>query len=131
MPDQTHREQLATAILDAMRDSVGEYDTPFIDGSSLEWACLDGRVDMLAAVDTLLAAGWRPPARVIEDPAELDALPAGSVVMMTTWMRRAFVYAGGGRWWVAGPIRSEISAAEVLDGCAVEVLHTLENGDTQ
>ncbi|MEV0367545.1 hypothetical protein [Nocardia fusca] len=92
------------------------------------YAAARGKVHRLVRADEY--EGWRPPARVIEDPAELDALPAGSVVMMTTWMRRAFVHAGGGRWWVAGPIRSEISAAEVLDGCAVVVLHAPENGDT-
>jgi hypothetical protein len=48
------REQLAEAILDAMRNSVGEYDTPYIDGGSLEWTCIDGRVDMLAAAEALM-----------------------------------------------------------------------------
>jgi hypothetical protein len=49
------REALAHAILDAIRDSVSEYDTPHVDRSSLEWTGIDGRVDMLAAVDALLA----------------------------------------------------------------------------
>ncbi|BAD58841.1 hypothetical protein [Nocardia farcinica] len=39
--------------------------------------------DPLAAIlrDVVVAAGWRPPARVITDLAELDTLPVGSVVM--------------------------------------------------
>ncbi|MGW5387167.1 hypothetical protein [Nocardia sp. NPDC003963] len=106
------------------RADLAEYCTNLIEGI----AFADTGEEAAEHIATTLR--WRPPARVIEHAAELDALPAGSVVMMTTWMRRAFVHAGGGRWWVAGPIRSEISAADVLDGCAVEVLHTPENGDT-
>ncbi|TLF96789.1 hypothetical protein FEK35_27240 [Nocardia cyriacigeorgica] len=34
--------------------------------------------DIAAAI---LAAGWRPPAREITDPADLDALPVGSIVL--------------------------------------------------
>lgn len=49
------REAFANAILDALRESVSEYDTPYIDRSSLTFACIDGRVDMLAAVDAILA----------------------------------------------------------------------------
>ncbi|NEW33819.1 hypothetical protein GV791_14775 [Nocardia cyriacigeorgica] len=32
------------------------------------------------AADAAIAAGWRPPARVIETAEELDALPVGAVV---------------------------------------------------
>lgn len=133
MPDQTPREQLAALIVT---------HAFYVDDQKRAWClgCLDATgKDLLRfptvreyadhLVPLIEGEGWRPPARVIDDPTELDELPPGSVVMMTTWMRRAFVHAGGGRWWVAGPIRSEISAREVLDGCAVEVLHTPENGD--
>ncbi|WP_029923899.1 hypothetical protein [Nocardia otitidiscaviarum] len=51
------------------------------------------------AVDALLAAGVRPPVRVISDPAELDALPIESVVIDAdgdAW-QRYFTY-----WWLAG-----------------------------
>lgn len=33
--------------------------------------------------DAILAAGWRPPARVIRTPEELDALPEGSIIRAT------------------------------------------------
>lgn len=31
--------------------------------------------------DAAITAGWRPPCRVITDPAELDDLPDGSVIL--------------------------------------------------
>jgi hypothetical protein len=31
--------------------------------------------------DAVIAGGWRPPARVLIDPADLDGLPAGSVIV--------------------------------------------------
>ena len=31
--------------------------------------------------DAVIAGGWRPPARVLIDPAELDDLPDGSVIV--------------------------------------------------
>lgn len=37
--------------------------------------------DHNAAVDAVIATGWRPPARVIRDPAELDTLPGRSIVV--------------------------------------------------
>ena len=33
-----------------------------------------------ATADAILAAGWRPPARVVTTVEELDALPVGSIV---------------------------------------------------
>ncbi|MEU3011087.1 hypothetical protein [Nocardia asteroides] len=33
------------------------------------------------AADAVIAAGWRPPAREITDPAELDKLPGRSIVV--------------------------------------------------
>ncbi|WP_433568116.1 hypothetical protein ACQP1O_42950 (plasmid) [Nocardia sp. CA-151230] len=35
--------------------------------------------------DDLLAAGWRPPARIIETVEDLEALPAGAIVLETGW----------------------------------------------
>ncbi|WP_068059265.1 hypothetical protein [Nocardia xishanensis] len=40
---------------------------------------LDCHIDQHRAA-VVIAAGWRPPARRIETPAELDALPEGAVV---------------------------------------------------
>lgn len=48
-------------------------------------ACIDRRPirDPYAAIaDAVVNAGWRPPARVITDPADLDALPDLSIVVI-------------------------------------------------
>ncbi|WP_029924026.1 hypothetical protein [Nocardia otitidiscaviarum] len=62
---------------------------------------LKASTDLLAALlrEVVVSAGWRPPARVISDPAELDALPIESVVIDAdgdAW-QRYFTY-----WWLAG-----------------------------
>ncbi|MFC4128888.1 hypothetical protein [Nocardia rhizosphaerae] len=53
------------------------------------------------AADYLLDAGWRPPAREITDPAELDALLVGSVVRDSAdqVLRRAVVFVGQAPAW--------------------------------
>lgn len=64
MPDNTIRDQLAAVIrAEYIKHPPSRYPTE------------------RALADALLAAGWRPPAQVITDPAELDALPIGSVVL--------------------------------------------------
>ncbi|MFG1794211.1 hypothetical protein [Nocardia sp. NPDC049149] len=60
------RDQLA-AILREHSMPSGESDFP-----ADEYEC---------CADAVLAAGFRPPARLIETHAELDALPVGAVVM--------------------------------------------------
>ncbi|MGW4720841.1 hypothetical protein [Nocardia sp. NPDC004260] len=46
------------------------------------WAlCLDGWFDPKALAGAVLDAGLRPPARRIETPEELDALPDGTVIL--------------------------------------------------
>lgn len=37
--------------------------------------------DTERVADAVIAAGWRPPARVIETVEELDALPDGSIIL--------------------------------------------------
>lgn len=62
-----------------------------------------------AAVDAILTKGWRPPARKISDPAELDALPDGAVVMDQdgdAWQRDRY-----GNWRFA-----EDTGCRVTDG---------------
>lgn len=85
-----------------------------------------------AAAAAVLAAGWHPPARVITDPAELDALPIHSVALTPS----------GYPWWLTGrwPIPSwslagnHRTSAELLADCrgeGVTVLHTpTEIGDS-
>lgn len=79
--------------------------------------------DRRAAADALYALGWRPPARVITDPDDLDALPDGSVVLRDhkAWERDI------GVWWHGG---ITTGYARPYGFGAITVLHTPENGDT-
>ena len=61
MSDTTPRDQLAEIIEDISSD---------------EW-----RGDWISVADAILAAGFRPPARVVTTVEELDALAVGTVVM--------------------------------------------------
>lgn len=83
----------------------------------------------------VLKAGWRPPARVITDSTELDALPAGSVVYARSKAYTAvpdfddetqIVWLKPGAVWA-------VTSAEALEHArgSVTVLHTPENGDTR
>jgi hypothetical protein len=69
----SNREELAKVIYNA-----GAYCGECIyDG----WDnCADCRNCCRSYADGALAAGWRPPARVITTVRELDALPVGSIV---------------------------------------------------
>ena len=77
------------------------------------------------AAAAVLKAGWRPPARVIEDPAELDMLPVGSIVAVGEGVATTRFSDG---WYVTGEfwdLRSE--SDELIERCgAVTVLHTGE-----
>ncbi|MBW0275024.1 hypothetical protein ATM97_27875 [Nocardia sp. MH4] len=44
------------------------------------------------AADAVIAAGWRPPAREITDPAELDKLPGRSIVVGTRGTHGGMAY---------------------------------------
>jgi hypothetical protein len=78
------------------------------DRQALEYGGADWRT---TAVD-VLAEGWRPPPRVITDPAEMDAMGNRAVVRDDTGLTFAHE---SGSWCVAGPIRGTHSSAEVLD----------------
>lgn len=67
--------------------------------------CYDNEDAATAAADRLIAAGVRPPARVIETAEDLDALPAGAVVAHTPCPDdRGCVWQSGtgGFWFVPG-----------------------------
>lgn len=71
------------------------------DRDTLDDLLIGARIDALTTdetVDVILAAGWRPPARVITDPAEADALPIGTVVI-NDGGQVAQRYDGMGGWW--------------------------------
>lgn len=60
--------------------------------------------------DAIVAAGWRPPARVIETPEDLDALPDLSVVMvgLHPWQHRH-------PWWDGAGFSDESSSADLIE----------------
>jgi len=56
--------------------------------------------------DAAVRAGWRPPRRVITDPAELGGVPDGTVVLDALGVPRQLGRPPLGRhvgWFVAGP----------------------------
>lgn len=73
MPDTTIRDQLA-AIIGARR-----------------WHTNEAGGQHAATADAILAAGWRPPARVIETAEDLAALPIGSLVGEIDETNRAWI----------------------------------------
>jgi hypothetical protein len=100
------------------------------------WLILPGPTDLgpeLAKHVADAVVGWRPPARVITDPAELDALPIHSVALTPS----------GYPWWLTGrwPIPSwslagnHRTSAELLADCrgeGVTLLHIpAEIGDIE
>lgn len=77
------------------------------------------------AADAVVAAGWRPPARVITEAADLDALPLGSVCRTDIL--------GGDVWWRVSdegwetPLSARAwSSAEIVGRGDVTVLWTPE-----
>lgn len=80
--------------------------------------------------DALLAAGFCGPARVIEDPVELDELPLGSICRTDrfggdVWHR---LYDAG---WATSGSGAVVSARQILQRGPATVLHTPENGDNR
>jgi len=70
-----------------------------------------------AYADAVIAAGWRPPPAVITDPAELDDLPEGAVIVDALHAPRQLI---GGRW--AAPDVQALSAHQVpLPAVALDV----------
>ncbi|MFB8031328.1 hypothetical protein [Streptomyces sp. NPDC055990] len=102
MPDQAPRVQLAEALN------------------------LRRGIDAGKVADAVIAAGWRPPARVIEDPVQLDMLPAGSIVAVGEGVATTRFNDG---WYVTGEywdLRSD--SHELIERCGpVAVLHTPGN----
>jgi hypothetical protein len=87
------------------------------------------------AADRIISAGWRPPARVIADPADLDALPVGSVVYARSKAytaapdfddETAIVWLKPGAVWT-------VTSEEALEHArgSVTLLHTPEDGDAE
>ncbi|WP_280193261.1 hypothetical protein [Nocardia farcinica] len=113
MPDQTS----ATAHSGTDRAKLAAYLGGFADNTV--WA--DTGAEAVEHIETVL--GWRPPARVITDPEELDGLPAGSVVLDAygdVWA----LGSEGCKWYAANTDRQGYSSAEVFTpGKPMTVLH--------
>lgn len=88
-------------------------------GLSMNWA---------AIADIILAAGWRPPARVTTTAAELDNLPGESVVIDSdgsAW-RKGSDYRDIPRWWLAGAPGGGVGSSIVINHAPVTVVYTPE-----
>ncbi|MGV9818401.1 hypothetical protein [Nocardia xishanensis] len=76
MPDNTIRDQLAADVREALAENLvtccDECDA---------MPMLEGNLDAEQVADRLLARGVRPPARRIETPTDLDALPGRAIVV--------------------------------------------------
>lgn len=58
--------------------------------------------------DAVIAAGWRPPPRVITDPAELDGLPDGTAIVDALGVPRQLI----DNVWV-GTVSGSLAAQQV------------------
>lgn len=123
---------LRHALMDQVWDSTraGRYlDTLVIANGIL------GNSDLLDALSAY--AGWRPPARVIEDPAEMDTCPIGSVVLGYGVAHQAVPGYHRSNYpplWLKPTGRPQTSAELLADcrGAGVTILHTpTEIGDTE
>lgn len=92
MPDNEIRDQLADLLAAHLYDRgqrVAEWpeDERELHRDHGAWTCFADRHEKVQtlryrkAADELLAAGWRPPARVIETAEECAALPVGTIVL--------------------------------------------------
>lgn len=98
MSDPTPRDQLAQIIYDTLNGQYGDFCMPD------------------DAADAILAAGWRPPARVVTTVEELDALPDRSVIVAADYTILQCVGSGQpdwdgnvwcdeeSRWWGSGDV---------------------------
>ena len=101
MPDTKPRDQLADQLAELIAANP-----PEIDGQP---RVLPGDVEKAAEV--IVAAGWRPPARRITDPDDLDALPDLSVILHNEFAFQRFE-----GMWTCGPVeyRSDRFAGQTV-----------------
>lgn len=68
--------------------------------------------------DAVIGAGWRPPAREITDPAELDTLPIMSIVRAYGVAHQAVPSERGGALeWLKPAGQRSYTSAELLAAC--------------
>lgn len=113
MSSNEPRDQLARVLDGALARQQSDQSWMPPEGESL---CLDGFFVPRALADAVVAAGWRPPLRVIEDRTELEALPVGTIVRDAEGdaARRdddgyCWSTGGGGpQWWAALPLPAAV-----------------------
>lgn len=86
------RDELAAMVGESIQEKLLD-DCPDYWPDTKEWG--------ESIADAILAAGYRPPARVITTQGELDALPVGSVVALHG-ADDVCIYTGGGEWKATG-----------------------------
>jgi hypothetical protein len=93
----------------------------------IEHVITDNYLSLKDAADAILAAGWRPPARVITDSDDMDALPWGSVVLAYGVAHQACPAEFGELpvWLKPTRLRAQTSAELLADcrGAGVTVLY--------
>ncbi|WP_280439009.1 hypothetical protein [Nocardia cyriacigeorgica] len=62
------------------RDTLAELIGADVDRQIEVHASYISHLDQHELADAVIAAGWRPPARTVTDPAEMDSWPLGTVV---------------------------------------------------
>ena len=120
MSDTTPREQLAQIIAESPVNALGDtlYDAYF-----------NVAPDMEKLATAILAAGFRPPARVVTTVEELDALVAHTVVRYCTrygWGTAEKVACD--RWWPAGVV-VYLTNTHVLHHGPATVLYEPKEGE--
>ncbi|MEV6432869.1 hypothetical protein [Nocardia sp. NPDC051463] len=97
---------------------------PFAAGSDLNHLSLHGNFNLIEVAEEVHAAGWRPPARGIVDPAELDALPRGSAVLTRNGRVWQKAVTATTEWWPARNNWVRAATSEQLLGMGiVTMLH--------
>ena len=84
------------------------------------YAAARGKVHRLVRADEY--EGWRPPARVITDPAAADLLPIGTVVV-NDGGQVAQLYDGPGAWWQVLD-NDPLDSSALIGTGSITVLHT-------
>lgn len=103
------------------RDTLAELINPHQPKARGYWCscgkALSEHIDQHRA-DVMLAAGWRPPARVIETAEQLDAMPPGSIVKHSPCRasgRAECVWAMEHSWWYGNTTLTPHRSRELLE----------------
>lgn len=123
-------EKLAKLLDDqfTQQGSVRNPFAPFAAGADLNHLSLDGIFNLIEVAEEVHAAGWRPPAQVITDPADLVTLPTGAIGVAGGYAAQHLA----GSWWDVSGRSEPVRDYELIAMYgSVTVLYTpTETGDT-